>query len=194
MPSSDRPSSPLHIAGPDWLDQVVDWSVCRLGDEDRMALAVQLARENVRRETGGPFGAAVFESASGALVAVGVNSVTRLNNCVLHAETMAIMQAQQRVGTFTFGAVQGVTYELVTSCDPCAMCLGAVLWSGVHRLVCGAGREDAAALGFDEGPVFPQSWSYLEERGIGTARGVLRAEAVAVLELYRQSGGPIYNA
>jgi tRNA(Arg) A34 adenosine deaminase TadA len=74
------------------------------------------------------------------------------------------------------------------------MCLGAVLWSGVSRLVAGAGREDAAAINFDEGPVFPESYAYLESRRIATTRGVLRDEAAAVIELYRERGGPIYNA
>jgi hypothetical protein len=49
-------------------------------------------------------------------------------------------------------------------------------------------------VGFDEGPVFAESWAYLERRGVRIARGVLRDRAVAVLELYRATGGPIYNA
>src|SRR5262245_11271934 len=43
-----------------------------------MRLALALARENVIREGGGPFGAAVFELGTGGLVAAGVNSVVRL--------------------------------------------------------------------------------------------------------------------
>jgi tRNA(Arg) A34 adenosine deaminase TadA len=74
------------------------------------------------------------------------------------------------------------------------MCLGAALWSGVRGLVCGASKEDATAVGFDEGPVFAESWAYLERRGVRITRGVLRERAVAVLELYRATGGPIYNA
>jgi tRNA(Arg) A34 adenosine deaminase TadA len=74
------------------------------------------------------------------------------------------------------------------------MCLGATLWSGVRGLVCGATKEDATSVGFDEGPVFAESWAYLEARGVRTMRGMLRSEAVEVLELYRASGGPIYNA
>lgn len=50
-----------------------------------------------------------------------------------------------------------------------------------------------AALAFDEGPVFPESYAYLERRGLAVERGVLRAEAVAVLSLYRERGGLIYN-
>ena len=74
------------------------------------------------------------------------------------------------------------------------MCLGAALWSGVKRVVCGASREDATRLLFEEGPVFPQSYAYLESRGIVFTRNVLREEARAVLEQYRARGGPIYNA
>jgi hypothetical protein len=59
--------------------------------------------------------------------------------------------------------------------------------------VYGAGREDAARLHFDEGPVFPESYHYLEERGITIVRNVLREEAVAVLERYREKSGMIYN-
>jgi tRNA(Arg) A34 adenosine deaminase TadA len=189
-----RPPAALVIGPPDWLDEMVDWEARYRTDEDRMRLAVELARQNVLRNTGGPFGAGVFEAGGGRLVAAGVNSVTRLANSVLHAETMAIMLAQARLGTYALGAAAEESYLLVTSCEPCAMCLGATLWSGVRALVCGAAKEDATAVGFDEGPVFAESWAYLERRGVRTARGVLRAQAVAVLELYRAAGGAIYSS
>jgi tRNA(Arg) A34 adenosine deaminase TadA len=184
---------PLRIDYPDWVDAVVDWDRAYAMDEERMRLAIRLSRENVERDTGGPFGAAVFESECGGLVAVGMNSVVRLNNCMLHGEGMAVMMAQARLGCFTLRSEGGPAYELVTSCEPCAMCLGTTLWSGVRRLVCGAGRDDALRLGFDEGPVFPASYEYLEARGIRVVYGMLRDEANAVLELYRTRQGPIYN-
>ncbi len=179
---------------PEWMEQAVDWGAHYATDESKMGVAVELARQNVLRGTGGPFGAAVFESASGALVAAGVNSVTRLQNSMLHAEILALMLAEHRVSSYTLLRPELPDHELVTSCDPCAMCLGAVLWSGVRRLVTGANRADASALDFDEGPVFPESYAYLEARGVAVVRGVLRREAAAVLELYRREGGPIYNA
>ncbi len=187
------PEHMLRIYPPEWVERMVRWDAAYPTEGDRMDLAIRLARENVVQRTGGPFGAAVFRLPEGALVAVGVNSVTRLLNSVLHAEIMAIMLAQQRVGSFTLD-IPGATHALVTSCEPCAMCLGATLWSGARHLICGATREDATALGFDEGPVFPESYSYLESRGIAVVRGVLRREAAEVLELYERSGGQIYNA
>ena len=181
------------ITLPDWIDTVVDWDEVYPSDDAKMRLAIGLAKQNVLRRTGGPFGAAIFEKVSGRLVSSGVNSVVRLNNSAIHAEMLAIMLAEARVESFTLHGA-GIDHVLVSSCDPCAMCLGAVLWSGVRTLITGAGRDDAAAINFDEGPVFPESYAYLESRGITIMRGVLRAEAAGVIDLYRRQGGPIYNA
>ena len=188
-----RQGGGLSIDTPPWIDRVVDWQRPYVGDDDRVRLAISLARENVLRETGGPFGAAVFQAATGRLIAVGVNSVVRLQQSALHGEMLALMLAQRRLNSFTLGARGGPGHELVSSCDPCAMCLGALLWSGVRRVVASASRDDAMDLGFDEGPVFPESYRYLEERGIEIVRGVLREEARAVLDLYRSRGGQIYG-
>ena len=185
---------PVTVTLPDWVDGFVDRERVYATDEERMRLAIALSRENVVRGTGGPFGAAIFEAESGRLVDVGVNSVVRLNNCTLHGEMVAFMTAQARLRSFSLAAPGMPPHELFTSCEPCAMCIGATLWSGVRRAVCGATRDDAMALHFDEGPVFPESYKYLEARGIEFVRGVLRGEARAVLELYRERGGKVYNA
>jgi tRNA(Arg) A34 adenosine deaminase TadA len=189
-----KPDRTVAASCPEWVEQAVDWNARYATDESKMSLAVELARQNVLHGSGGPFGAAVFESASGMVVAAGVNSVTRLQNSMLHAEVLALMLAEYRVGSYTLLGPELPHHALVTTCDPCAMCLGAVLWSGVRRLVTGADRADASALDFDEGPVFPESYAYLEARGVAVVRGVLRREAAAVMELYRRQGGVIYNA
>jgi len=182
----------VRISLPSWAGELAARRDAYPADEDRMRLAIELSRENVMRRAGGPFGAAVFERKSGRLVGVGVNSVVRLANSSLHGEVVALMMAEQRVGSYTLGAADQ-PHELVTSCEPCAMCLGAILWSGVTRVVCGAAREDASRLAFEEGPVFPESYRYLERLGVQFARNVLRDEARAVLELYRTTGGEVYN-
>ncbi len=182
----------VHIEYPDWVEDI-DWTRVYRTDLDRMQVAITVARANVERGTGGPFGAAVFESESGKLVSVGMNSVVRFNNCTLHGEMVAFMMAQQRVGSYTLKSPALPAHELHTSCEPCAMCLGAALWSGVQRVVCGAAREDATILNFEEGPVFPESYKYLEDRGIEIVHNVMRDEARSVLELYRSKSGKIYN-
>lgn len=190
---STKPQPVVHLEYPDWVHSLVDWDRLYESDHDRMRVAIAVSRANVERETGGPFGSAIFEMETGRLVAVGMNSVVRLNNCILHGETFAFMMAQQVTGSFTLNSPALPRHELHTSCEPCAMCLGATLWSGVRRVVYGATREDAAILNFEEGPVFPESYKYLEDRGIKIVRNVLRDEAKAVLELYRSRSGKIYN-
>jgi tRNA(Arg) A34 adenosine deaminase TadA len=179
---------------PAWAYAVTRTDQTYPSDEEKMAAVLRLARENVERGAGGPFGAGIFELESGRLVAVGVNSVVRLQNSMAHAEMLAIMLAQQEVRSFTLRAPGRPAYDLVTSCEPCAMCLGATLWSGVSRVVIGGRREDALALGFEEGPVFPESYAYLEARGLTFVRDVAREAALRVFQEYRARGGPIYNA
>lgn len=178
---------------PAWVEDQVDWHALLPAETDRLRVALAVARRNVLEQTGGPFGAAIFEAASGRLVSVGVNLVVPLNNSVLHAEVVAFMMAEARLRTYTLGADDGPAHVLYASCEPCAMCLGATLWAGVQRVVWSATREDARALAFDEGPVFPESYEYLQRRGVTFEGGLLRAEGQAVLRLYRERGGVIYN-
>ena len=156
-----------------------------------MAFAIGLADRNVAEETGGPFGAAVFEAASGRLIAAGVNRVVATTMAIAHAEMVAIAMAGTTIGSHDL-ASRGRT-QLVATTEPCAMCLGAVGWSGVTSLVCGARDEDARSVGFDEGPK-PDAWvEDLEAAGIAVTKDVLRADAARVLVEYAEGGGLIYN-
>ena len=180
----------LTIDLPAWVEAATAGGQTFRDDHDKMALVIRLAEENATRGEGGPFGAAVFELGSGRVVAAAVNRVVQASSFVLHAELLALMFAQQRVGSSTLRTPGGPGHELVTSCEPCAMCLGATLWSGVSRLVIGAERADAMSVGFEEGPVFAESYAYIAERGVETVRGIRRDEAARLLHAYRNSGGP----
>jgi tRNA(Arg) A34 adenosine deaminase TadA len=193
MTGSGAPFPEIRIVYPEWVGELVDFERPYTSDLRRMGVTILAARENVRHGTGGPFGAAVFEAATGRLVAVGMNLVVPLNNCVLHAELVALMMAQARIGSYTLGGDGMPGHELFTSCEPCAMCLGATPWSGVRRVVWAATREDAGRIQFDEGPVFAASYAYLEARGIRFEQGPLRQEAFAILSEYSSRGGEIYN-
>lgn len=162
-------------------------------DEERMRFVVALAGENVERGTGGPFAAAVFGGRPARLLSAGVNLVVRGHCSAAHAEVVALALAQRAAGTHDLAAPGVGPCELVTSTEPCAMCLGAVPWSGVTRVVCGARGKDAEAIGMDEGAK-PARWTAgLKRRGIAVRRNVRRAEAREVLRLYALRGGPIYN-
>ena len=72
------------------------------------------------------------------------------------------------------------------------MCLGALPWAGIHRLLCGARDEDARAIGFDEGDK-PDRWQdKLQQRGIAVDTDLCRSEAIAVLQDYARQQGQLY--
>ncbi|GMH77583.1 hypothetical protein TL16_g07461, partial [Triparma laevis f. inornata] len=159
-------------------------------DEEMMKVAVDLSRRNVEENTGGPFGSVIFErlqDGTARIVSVGCNRVVPMNNSGLHGETVAIQIAQAQLGLYSLRS-EGGNFELFTSCEPCCMCLGATLWSGVNRIVCAAAKGDASAIGFDEGPVFEQSYDHLERAGVKVARNVLREAAAEVLSNYGKVG------
>lgn len=159
--------------------------------ESRVALAIDLSAENVKRKTGGPFGAAIFDH-DHRLVAPGVNLVPTKKCSILHAEMVAIALAQQLLERNDLSDDGRAEYELAASTEPCAMCFGAVPWSGLKKLACGARDEDARAVGFDEGAKLSDWTAALAQRGIKVQRDVLRDRASAVLQQYAEQSGPLY--
>lgn len=162
--------------------------------EARMDLVTTLAQLNIQQGTGGPFGAGVFRADTHQLVAPGVNLVLSSHSSIAHAEIVAITMAQQILESYDLGAVGLPPHELVTSCEPCAMCLGAIFWSGVRHLLCGARGSDAEAIGFDEGPKVEDWATALEQRGITVTRDIGRSKATQVLQNYVEQGGEVYNS
>ena len=159
--------------------------------EDHMNLVIELARINIEHG-GGPFGAGVFCMRSHRLIAPGVNLVVPAGCSAAHAELVALILAQQVVGSYTLA--DAGDFELVASAEPCSQCYGAIPWSGIRSLAYGADRIDVEAIGFDEGPK-PDTWiDTLEDRDIRVIPHVLRSQAVALLQDYADRGFPIYNA
>lgn len=183
--------NPITLSLPAWAEEID--TDPRLEVEDRMEFVVGLARSNVEQETGGPFGAAVFEEETGRLISPGVNRVVPTALSFAHAEIMAIGGANTVTGEFDLGGPGQPALQLVASTEPCALCLGATVWSGVRSIVTGARDEDARRIGFDEGPKVSDWVGALEKRGIAVTVDVLREESVAVLEAYAASGQIIYN-
>lgn len=163
--------------------------------EERMAAVVDFSRKNYQNGTGGPFAAGVFEKESGRMVIIGVNRVVPLQCSSAHAEVMALSLAQKMLGSWDLGAPGMPTHQLVVNWRPCAMCYGAVIWSGVRSLVvAGSGPELEEITGFDEGPV-PADWQgELEKREIELVDGVLTEQAIRVFQEFANSGALVYNS
>jgi guanine deaminase len=119
---------------------------------------IELAVENVRRG-GGPFGALVVRDS--AVIATGVNLVTRHSDPTAHAEIVAIREACRVLGTF-----QLTDCDLYTSCEPCPMCLGAIYWARPARVFFAATQADAAAAGFDDAFIYRELAMPTESRAI----------------------------
>jgi tRNA(Arg) A34 adenosine deaminase TadA len=187
---------------PAWLSKFVDQQPedAFATREKRMQFVIELSRQNVLLQTGGPFAAAVFERDSGRLIAPAVNIVVPSHTSIAHAESVAFMLAQQRLETFDLGAAHLPAMELFASSQPCIQCFGNTWWSGVQALTIGARAQDVEEItGFKEGPL-PPDWVELLEnrpaplRPITVTRDLLRDDARSVLQLYRETSGFVYNA
>ena len=173
------------------------------GDQGYMRMGIALAKENFMQgaedEQGGPFAAAVIHKPTGEILSLGINRVVPLHTSTAHAEMVALARAQQTLGQFSLRQENHLDeddrpYTLYTSAQMCAMCLGAVCWSGVGEVVYGAKAEDTEKLtGFDEGPIHPHWKEELEKRGIKVTGPVLAQEANAVLKAYKDQSHIIYT-
>jgi tRNA(Arg) A34 adenosine deaminase TadA len=79
--------------------------------------SIDLATRNVAAG-GGPFGAVIVRD--GEVIATGTNQVTPTLDPTAHAEVVAIRAACQVIGDFRL-----IGCVLVSSCEPCPLCLAA---------------------------------------------------------------------
>lgn len=178
---------------PEWLAEFAADHETIPDVDERMSFVIAAARRNTEECTGGPFASAIFERDSGRLVALGINRVCSEDLSIMHAEIIALTLAQRKVETYDLGAQHLPAHELISSTEPCAMCLGAIAWSGIRRVVVGARDQDAREVGFDEGPK-PHDWmAELRQRGVEVICDVQREDARRVLQEYAANGGLIYN-
>jgi tRNA(Arg) A34 adenosine deaminase TadA len=185
----------IRIGLPDWLPRVLPAAGTPFdGLDARMSLVLDLAERNMRACTGGPFAAALFEGDSGVFVAAGVNRVVPESCSAAHAEMVALSLAQQQLGTHDLGGPGMPAMQLVVNWRPCAMCFGALPWSGIRSLVI-AGSDDTLErlTGFDEGPIHPQWREQLEARGIAVVDNICYDRACTLFEAFAASGAPVYN-
>lgn len=179
---------------PCWMDDfVLRHNLIYPTVSDRMELVIELARLNIENGTGGPFGAAIFDIKTHKLLAPGVNLVELSKVSIAHAEMVAIMIGQKKIGSYDLNSNNSTAYELVTSAEPCAMCFGAIPWSGIKKVICGARTADVESIGFDEGAK-PINWvDALKQRNISVQRDVLRYKSKKLIVKYARDEGIIYN-
>lgn len=190
----DKKYPVIHITLPLWLYEYYDHHQHDIfvTDDDMMKLSIEISYNNaIIYKIGAPFGCAIYQRHKGTgmiqLYSIGVNYDEALCNCTLHAEHMTIQFAQHKYQNHTLRTNDDIyEYIMVSSCEPCYMCLGSIMYSGVSILMTGATKDDVEGLGLYEGPIVTSSYDYLIQKQSITMikKEILRPEAARVLQEY----------
>ena len=149
-----------------------------------MRVAIRLARDKMRRNNGGPFGAVIVRH--GKIIGRGWNRVTSTNDPTAHAEIMAIREACRRLKTFRLDDC-----ELYASCEPCPMCLAAIYWARIGKIFYAGTRRDASAAGFDDDFLYRELARPAGRRRI-PMKQLARAEALKVFGEWQRKPDKIH--
>lgn len=161
----------------------------KLANAEKIILNLQQELQKYIKRGHGPFLAAIYDS-NGHLIAKAANNVVNKTCSHNHAEMNAIKLAEKKLGTYDLSKYNLSLY--VTS-EPCMMCLGAIMWSGIKAVYYGVPSERVKKItGFDEG--FKPEWlNEFKKRGI-TVYGQIETDAgEQVLKDYIKQGHPVYN-
>ena len=109
-----------------------------------MEEAIILSEDN---KEGGPFGAVIVKEDK--IVGRGKNKVLKENDPTSHAEVNAIKDACKNLNTHDLS-----NCILYTTCYPCPMCLGAIIWSNIKEVYYGNTASDADAIGFRDDKIY----------------------------------------
>ena len=149
-----------------------------------MEKAKNRAEMGMQNKEGGPFGA-VITDLQGNIVAEGNNQVLKQKDPTAHAEIVAIRNACEKLGTYDLS-----NHVLYTSCEPCPMCLSAIIWANIKEVYYGCTKEDAGRIGFRDDMIYDylkgnnQEIIHLENKD--------REECIKTFEKYQKENGIIY--
>ena len=113
-----------------------------------MEIAKQNAEEGIKKGEGGPFGAVIVDK-DGNIISNGNNRVIMEKDPTAHAEISAIREACKKLNTYDLSE-----YILYTSCEPCPMCLSAIIWANIKKVYYGCTKEDAGKIGFRDDMIY----------------------------------------
>ncbi|MDD4523587.1 MAG: nucleoside deaminase [Methanosarcina sp.] len=147
-----------------------------------MRRAIELSLESVKKR-GGPFGAVIVRN--GEILAESSNLVTALNDPTAHAEINAIREAARKLDTFDLSGC-----VIYASCEPCPMCLGAIYWARIDKVVFANTTSDAQNIGFDDSFIYEEISRPPQERDI-EFRQLLREEALKAFKAWDESENKI---
>lgn len=149
-----------------------------------MKLAKEAAEMGVNNKEGGPFGAIIVNS-KGDVISTGNNQVLKNNDPTAHAEIVAIRNACSKLNTYDLS-----DYTLYTSCEPCPMCLSAIIWANIKDVYYACTREDAESIGFRDNLIY----DYLggKEKDVIKLHSLDRDNCIELFKNYQESNNTIY--
>lgn len=149
-----------------------------------MKQADENALNGILNKEGGPFGAVIVDKQNN-IIANGNNKVLLNNDPTAHAEIVAIREACKKLGTYDLSDC-----TLYTSCEPCPMCLSAIIWSGIKDVYYACTRTDAENVGFRDNVIY----EYLsgEHPDFINLVQIDREDCLDTMEKYKKDNGIIY--
>lgn len=149
-----------------------------------MKIAKENADNGILKKEGGPFGAVITDR-NGNIISNGNNRVLKNNDPTAHAEIVAIRNACEKLNTYDLSG-----YILYTSCEPCPMCLSAIIWANIKEIYYGCTREDAGKIGFRDDAIY----DYLKgnNKNLIHLTHLDRDECIKTFEKYQKENGVIY--
>ena len=149
-----------------------------------MKLAIENANNGINNKEGGPFGAVIIDY-KGNIVSIGNNKVIKNNDPTAHAEVVAIREACKKLNKYDLSDC-----ILYTSCEPCPMCLSAIIWANIKEVYYGCTKEDAASIGFRDDIIY----DYLmgKNNNLIGLKQMEREECIKLFEKYKSQNGVIY--
>ena len=149
-----------------------------------MEIAKNKSISGFNNKEGGPFGAVIIDN-EGNIIVEGNNQVLCKNDPTAHAEIVTIRKACEKLKTYDLS-----DYILYTSCEPCPMCLSAIIWSNIKKVYFGCTKKDAGEIGFRDDMIY----EYLKgnNKDLIQLEEMDREECLKTFEEYKKQNGVIY--
>ena len=149
-----------------------------------MQKAKNNAQEGISKKEGGPFGAIIVDK-EGNIISNGNNKVIKNTDQTAHAEIIAIREACKKLKTYDLSE-----YILYTSCEPCPMCLSAIIWANIKQVYYGCTKKDAGEIGFRDDMIY----EYLKGKNkeLIKLEELDREACLEVFKKYKEENGTIY--
>lgn len=149
-----------------------------------MEIAKNMAKNGINNNEGGPFGAVIIDK-EGNIISKGNNEVLKNNDPTAHAEVVAIRNACRKLNTYDLS-----NCILYTSCEPCPMCLSAIIWSNIKEIYYACTREDAAKIGFRDDLIY----EYLKgnNKDLINLKQIDRENCIELFDEYKKQDKTIY--